>query len=80
MFKLLLIHLTKEKHLEKTMYNMFVDDSLFAQIRELLKHAMVDSIEVLYIVLGFPDLERRQNTLSFDKYFETTYSFERIQL
>ena len=57
-----------------------MDDSLFAQIRELLKHAMVDSIEVLYIVLGFPDLERRQNALSFDKYFETTYSFERIQL
>ena len=49
MFKLLLMHLTKEKHLEKTKYNMFVDDSLFAQIRELLKHVMVDSIEVLIL-------------------------------
>ena len=60
------------EHLEKTKYNMFVDDSLFAQIRELIKHAMASSIEALYIVLGFPDLERRQNALSLDKYFETT--------
>ena len=59
---------------------MFVDDSLFAQIRELIKHTMAASIEALYIVLGFPDLERRQNALSLDKYFETTCSYERIQL
>ena len=38
---------------------MFVDDSLFAQIRDIIKHAMAASIEALYIVLGFPDLERR---------------------
>ena len=66
--------------LEKTKYNMFVDDSLFAQIRDIIKHAMAASIEALYIVLGFPDLERRQNALSLDKYFETTCSFQRIQL
>ena len=41
---------------------------------------MAASIEALYIVLGFPDLERRQNALSLDKYFETTCSFEIIQL
>ena len=67
-------------HLEKTKYNMFVDDSLFAQIRKLIKHAMAASIEALYIVLGFPEIERRQNALSLDKYFETTCSYERIQL
>ena len=59
---------------------MFVDDSLFAQIRDLIKHALTASIEALQIVLSFPDLERRQNALSLDKYFETTCSYKRIQL
>ena len=63
-----------------TEYNMFVDDSLFAQTRENMGHAMAASIEALYIILGFPDLEKRQNPLSLDKYFESVCSYERVQL
>ena len=59
---------------------MFVDDSLFAQVREIIKHAMAASIEALYIILGFPETEKRQNALSLDKYFESVCSYERIQL
>lgn len=68
------------KDLKKTKYNMFVDDSLFVQIRELIKHAMAASIEALFIILGFPETEKRQNPLSLDKYFESVCSYERIQL
>ena len=35
------------KDLSRTKFNMFVDDSLFAQTRELIKHAMAASIEAL---------------------------------
>ena len=66
--------------LEKTRYNMFVDDNLFAQVRDKIKHAMAASIEALHIILGFPDIEKRQNPLSLDKYYESICSFDRIQL
>ena len=59
---------------------MFVDDSLFAQTRESIKHAMAASIEALYIILGFTDTERRQDPLSLDKYFELVCSYKRTQL
>ena len=59
---------------------MFVDDSLFAQTRENMGHIMAASIEALYIILGFPDLEKRQNPLSLDKYYESVCSYERVQL
>jgi hypothetical protein len=59
---------------------MFVDDSLFAQTRENMGHAMAASIEALYIILGFPELEKRQNPLRLDKYFESLCSCERVQL
>ena len=36
-------------------YNMFVDDSLFAHTRDIIKHSMEASIEVVYIILGFPN-------------------------
>ena len=65
---------------KKTIYNMFVDDSLFAQIRRVMPHSMAASIEALYIILGFPDIEIRQDPLSLDKYFESICSFQRIQL
>ena len=65
---------------KKTIYNMFVDDSLFAQIRSVMPHSMAASIEALYIILGFPDVQIRQDPLSLDKYFESICSFQRIQL
>ena len=71
---------TGVKCLKKTKFNMFVDDSLFAQVREIITHAMAASIEALYIILGFPETVKRQNALSLDKYFESVCSYERIQL
>ena len=59
---------------------MFADNSLFAQVREIIMHAMAASIEALYIILGFPNTTVRQDALSLDKYFESVCSYERIQL
>ena len=67
-------------NIHQTEYNMFVDDSLFAQTRDRIKHAMAASIEALHIILGYPNLDVRQNPLSLDKYFESTCSYERVQL
>ena len=41
---------------------------------------MAASIEALYVILGFPNIEVRQNALSLDKYFDSVCSHERIQL
>jgi hypothetical protein len=59
---------------------MFVDDSLFAQTRANIKHAMAASIETLHVILGYPDVDVRQNPLSLDKYFDSSCSYERTQL
>ena len=59
---------------------MFVNNNLFAKVKETTKHATAANIEVLYIVIGFPEIEKRQNPLSLDKYFESLCSYERIQL
>ena len=64
----------------KTSFNIFVDDSLFVQVASNIEHAMAASIEALYIVLGYPDLEKRQSPLSLEKYFESICSYMRIQL
>ena len=66
-------------NLKKTKYNMFVDDSLFAQIREVIPHAMAASIESLYIVLSHAEVKIRQDALSLDKYFEWVCSYKRLQ-
>ena len=67
-------------NVNNTQFNMFVDNSLFAQTRNNIKHAMAASIEALHVILGYPDLEVRQNPLSLDKYFESSCSYERVQL
>ena len=67
-------------NLDSTKFNMFVDDSLFSQTKENIKHAMAASIEALYTILGYPDTEVLQNALRLDKYYESTCSYERIQL
>jgi len=41
---------------------------------------MAASIEALYIILGFSEVDKRQDALSLDKYFESVCSYERIQL
>ena len=40
----------------RTFYNMFVDNFLFVTVEPSIRHAITASIEVLYIVLGFPDI------------------------
>jgi len=45
-----------------------------------MKRAMAANIEALYIILGFPEIDKRQNPLSLDKCFESICSYNRIQL
>ena len=71
---------TGVQDLFRTTYNIFVDDSLFAIVASIIKHAMTTSIEAFYLVLGLPDDLVRQNSLSLDKYFQSIASYQRIQL
>ena len=64
----------------QTKYNMFMDDNLFAQTKDFIKHTMAASIEALYIVLVYPEISKRQDSLSLDKYFESVCLHKRIQL
>ena len=59
---------------------MFVDYSLFCNAFENIKHAMAASIEALYIVLGYPNVEIRQSPLSLDKYHKSICGYNRQQL
>ena len=59
---------------------MFVDDSLFFQTKDNIRHTMAASIEALYIILGYPNTYVRQNALILDKYHESTCIYQRIQL
>ena len=40
---------------DSTYYNIFVDDSLYVHIDSVIRHSMAASIEVLYMILGYPD-------------------------
>ena len=62
-----------------TEYYMFVDDCLFSNTFKNIKHAMVASIEALYIVLGYPNIEISQNQLKLDKYHQSNYSYKIIR-
>ena len=57
-----------------TEYYTFVDYCLFSNNFKNIKHAMVASIEALYIVLGYPNIEISQNPLNLDKYHQSNYS------
>ena len=59
---------------------MLVDDSLFSNAFDNIKHATVASIEALYIVLRYPNIEIRQSPLILDKYHKLTCSYNRHQL
>ena len=61
-------------------YNMFVDDSLYVHIEQVIRHSMAASIEALYMVLGYPDITTRQDALSLDKFLQSVYSYQRDQL
>ena len=55
-----------------TPYNMFVDDGILV---DRPKVALSGSIEALYIILGSSDREARQDTLSFDKFYASIFSY-----
>ena len=46
----------------------------------LLSNTQQPLVSKHYIVICFPDLTARQNSLSLDKNFQSIYSYERIQL
>ena len=65
---------------DKKIYSMFVDDSLFFNSFENIKHTMAASIESLYIVLRYPNVEIRQSPLSLDKCHQSICSYKIIPL
>ena len=54
-----------------TTYNMFVDDSLFYEIRSLIPQSTIASIEALFLIFGVDNVTARETSLSMDKYFQT---------
>ena len=44
---------------------MLVDDFLFVQTRNGMKQAIAANIEALYIILGYPDEEKKTNRIEF---------------
>ena len=64
----------------RTVYSMFVDDSLYAEVHKHMLVAIAASIEALFLLLGFPQDHLRQNNLSLDKFYESTCSYKRVQL
>ena len=65
---------------ESTEFNMFVDDSVFVEIREFICVALASSIEALYIIFESPEKHIRQNPPSLDTYYQHICSYKRIQL
>ena len=64
-----------DRYNSSTTFNMFVDDSLYADIRENMSVIIAASIESFYMVLGYPDLTQRQSCLSLDKFDQTSCSY-----
>ena len=54
-----------------TTYNMFVDNSIYCEIRSLMPQSMAASIETLFFIFGVDDLTARGTYLSMDTYFQT---------
>ena len=57
---------------EDTPHNMFVDDDVYADVFDKIRieKAVAAGIEAVFIVLGYPEIERRQDPISWDKLFE----------
>ena len=47
-----------------TPHNMYVDDNLIAEIKPRMKQAMSASIEALFILMGYPEQNRRKAAVS----------------
>ena len=59
---------------------MFVDDSLYVHIKQVIRHSMAVSIEALHMVIGYPDITARQDALSLDKFLQSICSYQCEQL
>ena len=59
---------------------MFVDESLFANIRKFNMPVMADSTQALYHFFWFLDRQVRQGALSFSKCYVSTCLYQRVQL
>ena len=57
---------------DPTEHNMFVDDSLIAEIDDHMLQAMSASIEALFLVTGPDKPEIRRSNLSMDKFYQAT--------
>lgn len=58
----------------------FVDDTLVVDTKENILRAMAASIEALFLIMGFPDIEKRPNPISLDKFYQAECSFIKKQL
>ena len=61
-------------------HNTFVDDNLMAETQEYIRYAIVASIKALFILLGFPEAEKRRVALSAEKFIKSACSYKRVQL
>eukprot|EP00957_Ditylum_brightwellii_P037065 2806427-Ditylum_brightwellii.AAC.1 len=59
---------------------MNVDDNLIADIRPRMKQAMSASIEALFILMIYPEPNRRRNTLCMEKFLAAQCSHKKKQL
>ena len=59
---------------------MFVDDTLFCEIRHLIPQSTATSIEILFLIFSVDEATARDTSFSMDKDFQTHYSYLRIQL
>ena len=62
---------------EDTPHNMFVDDDVYADVfdKSRIERAVAAGIEAVFIVLGKPDISRRQDPISWDKLFEMIINY-----
>ena len=59
---------------------MCVDDCLFFETRTLMPHSMAASIEALFFIFCAKKDEDLETSFSMNKYFQTEYSYQRIQM
>ena len=59
---------------------MFVDDNLYAEIRDNIKPTIASSVEAFFLILGCPEDHKRVNNISLDKVYESVCSYDRVQL
>jgi len=63
-----------------TPHNMYVDDNLIAEIPARMKQAMAASIEALFILMGFPEPQKRRIAICMEKFIAAMCSYEKQQL